>query len=61
VLSSRHVFQSLVGMLIFHYATDDFGAAVVGVDDLFTHSAVKRRGEQVKRFVMRAVLADPPD
>lgn len=60
-LSSRHVFQSILGLLVFHYATAEFGAAVVGVGDLFTRSAVEQRGEEVKRFVLRAVLADAPD
>lgn len=60
-LSARHLFQSLMGLLVFHYATDDFGAAVIGESDLFTHRAVDWRRNEVKRFVLRAVLLPPPN
>jgi TetR/AcrR family transcriptional regulator len=55
-LSSRHLFQSLLGASVFHYATGEFGAQVLGVDDIFTQSAVAWRREEVRRLVLRGVL-----
>jgi len=55
-LSSRHLFQSLLGILVFHYATGEFGARVLGVDDIFSESAVAWRREEVRRLVLRGVL-----
>ena len=61
-LSSRNLFQSLLGLCVFHYATGEFGAQVLGVDDIFTESAVAWRREEVRRLVLRGVLRDPtPD
>lgn len=55
-LSSRNLFQSLLGALVFHYATGELGAQVLGVDDIFTQSAVAWRREEVRRLVLRGVL-----
>jgi len=55
-LSSRNLFQSLLGILVFHYASGEFGARVLGVDDIFTESAVAWRREEVRRLVLRGVL-----
>lgn len=61
-LSSRNLFQSLLGLCVFHYATGEFGAQVLGVDDIFTESAVAWRREEVRRLVLRGVLRrQPPD
>jgi len=35
-LSSRHILQSVFGMMIFHYAAPSYSARMVGVDDVFT-------------------------
>ena len=59
-LSSRNLFQSLLGICVFHYATGDFGAQVLGVDDIFTQSAVACRPDEVKRLIARGVLRHPP-
>lgn len=58
-LSARHMFQSAFGAVVFHYATGEVGAGVLGVDDIFTHSAVAWRKREARRFVLRALLADP--
>jgi TetR/AcrR family transcriptional regulator len=55
-LSPRHFFQTLLGATVFHYSTGSFGAAVLGVGDLFTRDAVAWRRDEVRRFVRRAVL-----
>ena len=60
-LSSRNLFQSLLGLCVFHYATGEFGAQVLGVDDIFTESAVAWRREEVRRLVLRGVLRQTPD
>ena len=56
-LSPRHLFQTLLGATVFHYATVSFGAAVLDVEDIFTSSAVAWRRDEVRRFVLRAVLS----
>jgi TetR/AcrR family transcriptional regulator len=58
--STRHVFLSLLGALSFHYASGGFGAAVLGVPDLFTHSTVAWRREEARRLFLRATLRRPP-
>jgi TetR/AcrR family transcriptional regulator len=58
--SSRHVFLSLLGALTFHYASGGFGAAVLGVSDLFTRSTVAWRRAEARRLFLRAILRHPP-
>ena len=55
-LSPRHVYQTVLGAVVFHYATGSFGAAVLGVDDLFTRRAVAWRGEEVRKLILGGVL-----
>lgn len=58
--SSRHMLQTLIGALVFHYASGDFGAAVLGVDDLFSRAPVAWRRDEMRRMVLRAALREPP-
>ena len=58
--SARHMFQSCFGAMVFHYATGEFGAQVLGVDDIFTQSAVAWRRDEVRRLIARGVLRHPP-
>lgn len=58
--STRHLCQTAIGALIFHYATGDFGAQILGVDDIFTSSAVSWRRTEMRRLCLRAILANPP-
>jgi AcrR family transcriptional regulator len=55
-LSSRHLLQSLLGACVYHYGTCEFGAQVLGVDDIFSEEAVAWRGEEVRKLVLRGVL-----
>lgn len=58
-LSSRHVLMSLVGTIFFHYASDGFAAAVLGVESIFTRHAVAWRREQIRDLLSHGLL--PPD
>jgi AcrR family transcriptional regulator len=55
-MSSRHFFQSLLGAAVFHYAARNFSAAVLGVDDIFTHNAVNWRREELHKILAQGVL-----
>ena len=57
-LSSRHFFQSLLGMTLFHYASGEFGASVLGSEDLFTSRQVTWRRREVREILRHGVLAD---
>ncbi len=59
--SARHFFMSMFGGLFFHYASRDFGAAVLGVDDLFTASQVAWRRKETANLVRNGVLVDRDD
>lgn len=58
--SSRHLLQTMIGALVFHYASGDFGAVVLGVDDLFSRGPVAWRRDEMRRIALRAALRDPP-
>jgi AcrR family transcriptional regulator len=58
--SARHTFQSLLGAIVFHYGSGGFGAAVLGVDDLFTARTVAWRREEARRLLLRATLRERP-
>ena len=60
-MSSRHFFQSLLGATVFHYAARNFSAAVLGVDDIFTHNAVNWRREEVHKILAQGVLLSPEE
>jgi len=60
-MSSRHFFQSLLGATVFHYAARNFSAAVLGVDDIFTHNAVNWRREEVQKILKQGVLLSPEE
>ncbi|HET6303681.1 MAG TPA: hypothetical protein VFG80_02790, partial [Myxococcota bacterium] len=59
-LSSRHFFQSLLGVTLFHYASRDFGAAILETDDLFTSANVSWRRAEVREILLRGVLREDP-
>ncbi len=48
--------QSLIGMTVYHFASGEFGEALLG-ESLFSTAAVRRRKREVKGFVRRAVLS----
>lgn len=55
-LSSRHFFQHLLGMTVFHYATPFFSARVLGVEDVFAPDAVAWRSDEVLAVLQDGVL-----
>lgn len=59
-LSARNLFQSLLGILVFHYASGEFGARVLGVDDIFSDEAAAWRRKEVRKLVLRGVLQRQP-
>jgi TetR/AcrR family transcriptional regulator len=54
--SSRHFFQSLLGMTVFHYAASFFSANVLGVADIFTANAVRWRRDEMRKLLSFGVL-----
>ena len=50
--------QTLIGMTVYHFASGQFGEALVG-ESLFSTAAVRRRKLEVKTFLRRAVLHEP--
>ncbi len=57
-LSARHFFMSLIGVHFFHYATSNFAAAILGVEDIFTHNAVSWRRSEVQKLLAHGILED---
>jgi AcrR family transcriptional regulator len=57
-LSARNFFQSLLGIVVFHYAARDFSAMVLGVEDIFTRSSVAWRRDEVRELVLEGILSE---
>lgn len=57
-LSSRHFLMSMVGTVFFHYASADFAAAVLGVDDIYTSSVVAWRRKEIHDLIGHGVLTE---
>ena len=55
-LSSRHVFLTVLGASIFHYAAGDSSSDILGVDDVFSGEAVEWRRCEVRRLLMQGIL-----
>ena len=49
----------LIGTVFFHYASDRFAAAVLGVDDIFTSSVVSWRRQELLDLLAHGVIAGP--
>lgn len=47
--------QTLIGMTVYHFASGDFGEALLA-ESLFSTKAVRRRKREVKAFVRRAIV-----
>jgi len=60
-LSSRHVFQSVMGMIVFHYAGGEISAAILGVDDIFEPSAIEWRRREFREMLLRGILCEGVD
>lgn len=57
--SSRHLVTCTLGAVVFHYAMGPLGAALFGVDDLFTRDAVAWRRKEIRGLVRRGILVEP--
>jgi TetR/AcrR family transcriptional regulator len=55
-LSSRHFFQSALGMTVFHYAAPYFSARILGLESVFTREAVAWRRDEVTALLAGGVL-----
>jgi len=59
-MSSRHVVQTLLGAIIFHYASARVAGGMLGVDDVFSRAAVDWRSKELRRFALNAMLRERP-
>jgi AcrR family transcriptional regulator len=53
-----HTLQSLIGAIVFHFASGEFGDEMLG-RSLFTAAEVRRRKAEVKALVLRGLAASP--
>jgi TetR/AcrR family transcriptional regulator len=53
-----HVLQTLIGAIVYHFASGEFGEGVTGAP-LFSSEAVRRRKEEVKQLLFRGISAPP--
>jgi AcrR family transcriptional regulator len=53
-----HVLQTLIGAIVYHFASGEFGEGVTGAP-LFASDAVRRRKEEVKQLLFRGISAPP--
>lgn len=54
-VSVSDAIQSTIGMIVFHFASGDFGEALLG-ESPFSAKAVERRREEVAEFIRRGLL-----
>jgi AcrR family transcriptional regulator len=56
--SIPHMLQSLIGLLVYHFASGEFGETLLR-QSLFAPAAVKKRKEEVKLLLYAGMLAQP--
>ena len=56
--SIPHTLQSMIGMIVYHFASGDFGSEVLG-RPLFTPAAVRRRKEEIRALLHHGLVARP--
>lgn len=54
--SIPHTLQSLMGLIVYHFASGEFGEELIG-GPLFTPTAIRRRKEEVKALLHNGMLA----
>jgi len=59
-MSSRHLVQTMLGAIVFHYGSKQLGTRMLGVDDLFSRASVEWRDKEVRRFALNAILRRRP-
>ena len=57
--SSRHFLQSVLGVTLFHYSSQEFGARLFEADDVFAPELVAWRGRETRSLLLDAVLVEP--
>lgn len=55
-ISARHFFQSVFGMMLFHYAAPSFSATVLGVPDIFREDVVAWRRDEALKLLRDGTL-----
>ncbi len=55
-LSSRHVFLTVLGAAVFHYAAGDTSSDILGIDDIFSPGAVEWRRQEIRRLLIEGIL-----
>lgn len=58
-ISARHFFQSVFGMMLFHYAAPGFSAIVLGVPDIFRSDVVAWRRDEALKLLREGALKPP--
>ena len=53
-----NLIQSLIGTILYHFASGEFGATLIG-GDLFEPAQVARRKAEVKALVLRGLAPSP--
>ena len=54
--SIPHTMQTLIGMIIYHFASGDLGAEMLG-KSLFAPAEVRRRKDEIKAFLHHGLMA----
>jgi AcrR family transcriptional regulator len=54
--SIPHTLQSLIGLVIYHFASGDFGAELLG-KSMFAPAEVKRRKDEIRAFLHHGLVA----
>lgn len=57
-VSIPHTLQSLIGLLIYHFASGDFGAELIG-RPLFSPAEVRRRQDEIKALLHHGLIHTP--
>jgi TetR/AcrR family transcriptional regulator len=55
-LSSRHVFLTVLGAAIFHYAAEESSRDILGIDDVYSANAVEWRRSELRRLLTGGIL-----
>lgn len=58
--SIPHTLQTLIGIIIYHFASGDFGTELLG-KSLFTPTEIRRRKDEIKALLHHGLIAHPPD
>jgi AcrR family transcriptional regulator len=57
-VSPPHVLQTLIGAVVYHFASGEFGEGVIGAP-LFASEAVRRRKHEINQMLRRGLAPDP--